>query len=68
VIATICSPALQLSRLRARGLSEGEARQRLDAQWPADQKAARADFVIRTDGSFAATDQQVEQVIERLRA
>jgi dephospho-CoA kinase len=59
---TVCSPELQLARLVARGLSEAEARQRLAAQLPAAGKAARADFVIRTDGTFEETDRQVGDV------
>jgi dephospho-CoA kinase len=66
VIATVCLPATQLSRLIARGLTDGEARQRIDAQMPADEKAARADLVIRTDGSFADTDRQIEEVLATL--
>jgi dephospho-CoA kinase len=66
VIATLCEPATQLARLAARGLSESEARQRLAAQMPAEEKASRADFVIRTDGTFAETDAQVEAIWSRL--
>ena len=62
VIATVCSPATQLARLADRGLTELQARQRLSAQMPADEKAARADFVIRTDGTFDETDAQVEKI------
>ena len=68
VVATVCTPVVQLERLLARGLSEDEARRRLAAQIPAEEKAARADFVIRTDGAFVDTDRQVEAVIERLKA
>ena len=35
---------------------------------PAEEKAARADFVIRTDGTFAETDQQIEKIWGELRA
>ena len=68
VIATTCPAEMQLARLRDRGLSEADARQRLAAQWPADKKAARADFVIRTDGTFEETDHQVAEILSRLRA
>jgi len=68
VVATLCSPATQLARLLARGLSEKEARQRLDAQIPAQEKAARADFVVRTDGTFADTDAQVLAIWGQLTA
>lgn len=68
VIATVCPKELQLARLEARGLSRAAAEQRLAAQWPADDKAARADYVIRTDGSFDDTDAQVRQVLSELLA
>ncbi|HWF83405.1 MAG TPA: dephospho-CoA kinase [Vicinamibacterales bacterium] len=66
VIATVCAPAMQLARLVERGMSPEQAQQRLAAQWPAAEKAARADIVITTDGSFADTDRQVEQAFAKL--
>ena len=33
-------------------MSEADARRRLAAQLPADEKAARADYVIDTGGTF----------------
>jgi dephospho-CoA kinase len=68
VIATVCSRATQLARLAHRGLTEAQAHQRLQAQMPAEAKAARADFVIRTDGSFAETDAQIERIWGELTA
>jgi dephospho-CoA kinase len=62
VIVTACAPETQLARLAARGLSDDAARQRLAAQWPQEKKAARADFVITTDGAFADTDRQVDEI------
>jgi len=67
VIATTCPPDVQRDRLRMRGLSDEEARQRMAAQWPADRKAARATFVIHTDGPLADTDTQIEQVLASLQ-
>jgi dephospho-CoA kinase len=66
VIVTSCEPALQIARLVKRGLTEPAARQRLAAQWPTDQKIARADFVVRTDGAFEDTDAQVDAIAEKL--
>jgi len=67
VIVTACARAEQLRRLVARdGLTESEARARLDAQWPIEEKAARADHVIRTDGTISDTDAQVKTVYELL--
>jgi dephospho-CoA kinase len=69
VIVTRCTPDQQIARLKARdGLTEAEARQRLAAQWPVEEKAARAHYVIDTNGSVADTDQQVETVLARLLA
>ena len=58
---------LQLTRLLERGLSEAEGRRRIAAQCPTDQKAARADFVIRTDRSIAETDAEVEDILRRIQ-
>jgi len=66
VVATVCPPEVQLARLGKRGLAPADARQRLDAQLPAEDKAKRADFVITTDGTFEDTNRQVEQVCSRL--
>jgi dephospho-CoA kinase len=67
VIVTTCMPETQLARLRERGLTDEAARQRLAAQWPTAEKAARAHFVITTDGSFEETDRQVEAVDAQLK-
>lgn len=68
VIATVCSPEAQLARLAERGLSREAGAQRLAAQLPAEEKANRADYVIRTDGTFEETDAQVTQVLRELLA
>ena len=69
VIVCACDPQRQLRRLMSRdGLSEPEARVRLNAQWPIDEKASRATHVIRTDGTLADTDAQVRTVHELLIA
>ena len=41
----------RLARLRARGLSDAEARARIAAQLPASERIARADFAILNDGT-----------------
>jgi dephospho-CoA kinase len=68
IVVTTCAPDTQLARLRARGLTDEAARQRLAAQWPAEKKAARADYVITTDGTFDETDEQVRRVMMSLRS
>jgi len=62
VVVTVCPPAMQLARIENRGLSHAAALQRVAAQMPADEKAARADYVITTDGTTENTDAQVEQI------
>lgn len=66
VVVTLCAPEIQLARLRERGLSEEAARQRLAAQMPASEKAARANVVIRTDGTFEETDARVDHLLRLL--
>jgi dephospho-CoA kinase len=67
VIAACCSSSEQIARMRARdGLSEADARLRLAAQWPIEEKCRRADLVIDTSGSFAHTDEQVRTLARRL--
>jgi dephospho-CoA kinase len=68
VIVTACDPATQLARVMQRDhLTETDARQRIAAQLPIDEKVRRADYVIRTDGSFEETDRQVLAVLRKLQ-
>jgi dephospho-CoA kinase len=67
VIVCTCDPDQQIARLMARNnLTREEARARLATQWPTDEKVARADFVITTDGTHADTEAQVARVYELL--
>jgi dephospho-CoA kinase len=50
-----------------RGLDEARARQVVAAQMPTADKAARADFVIWTDGEKSETDAKVQDILNRLR-
>ena len=69
IIVCACDPAEQLRRVMLRDrLSEPEARARLAAQWPIAEKVARADYVIRTDGTMADTETAVRTVLEKLKA
>ena len=66
VVVTICPPDVQRARLVERGMTEDDARQRLAAQWPTEQKAQRADFVIQTGGTFEETNRQVAEIYRLL--
>jgi dephospho-CoA kinase len=66
VIVVWVDPKTQLRRLQERdGLSVAEARQRIAAQMPLDEKRARADVVIDNSGSRENTRRQVEAVYRR---
>jgi len=66
VICVACSASTQRERLQARGWMPELIRQRLTAQWPIEQKIARSDFVIWTEGLSDVSAQQVEQVLAGL--
>lgn len=67
-VVVACDPATQRARLMARdGLSAEDADRRIAAQWPIAQKVAAADYVIRTDGTLADTDAQVDALAATLR-
>ena len=67
VIVTACALETQIRRLVARDrITEAEARQRIAAQMPLEEKVRRADHVIRTDGLVANTNAQVHEVYRRL--
>ena len=69
VIVAVCEPGEQLRRLMARDqLSAEDARKRLAAQWPTEEKVARADYVVRTDGTHEETDAQIQNVYAALTA
>jgi dephospho-CoA kinase len=56
-----CRREQQIERLiRHRDLSREEARQRVEAQPPPEEKVARADVVIDNSGSLSATREQIE--------
>ena len=66
VWVTTCRRDQQIQRLmEGRGLTRAEARQRVDAQRPQEERAALADVVIDNSGSLAETRQQVAEAWNR---
>ena len=58
----------RLMRLMERnGLGEEDARKRIAAQMPLDEKRAHADYVIENDKSEAHTEKQVRTVFSHIR-
>jgi dephospho-CoA kinase len=62
-----CRPEQQLERLLARGLSEAEARRRIAAQMPVEEKLRHATEKIDCSGSLEQTRRQVEALAAKLR-
>ena len=67
LLVTWCRPEQQLERLRARGLSELDARRRIAAQMPVDEKLRYATQKIDCSGTIEETRRQVEALAIKLR-
>ena len=63
IICVACSAASQRQRLLARGWTPEQIEQRNAAQMPVEQKIARADFVVWTDGALDAHAQQIKRIL-----
>ncbi len=66
VLVVSALPETIEKRLRARGWSDDRIASVLRSQWPLEEKVARADDVIATDGAIEETVQQVEELWNRL--
>lgn len=67
LIVTWCKPEQQMERLLERGMSKEEARRRIAAQMPAEEKLRYATEKIDCSGSMEETRRQVEELAVRLR-
>ena len=67
LVVTFCTPEQQLERLLARGMSELEARRRIAAQLPLDEKLRHATHTIDCSGSLDSTRAQVRSLATKLR-
>jgi dephospho-CoA kinase len=66
VLVCWCTPEQQIERLQERALPPEQARQRVAAQMPMDEKRRYADMVIDCSGTLAATETQVGKALEKL--
>jgi dephospho-CoA kinase len=66
VIVCWCPPEQQLQRLVDRGLTLEEAKQRIAAQMPMEEKRRLGDETIDCSGSIKDTKRQVMEVVKRL--
>jgi dephospho-CoA kinase len=67
LVVAWCRPEQQMERLSARGLSEVEARRRIAAQMPAEEKLKFATEKIDCSGSLEETRRQVGELATKLR-
>ena len=67
LVVAWCEPEQQLRRLLVRGLSEAEARRRIAAQLPVEEKLHLATEKIDCSGSLEETRRQVEALAAKLR-
>jgi|WetSurMetagenome_2_1015567.scaffolds.fasta_scaffold18045_3 dephospho-CoA kinase len=63
LVVVTCDPALQVERIVKRdGLTEPEARVRMAAQMPAEEKLRVADYAIDTSSTFEETRRQAKAI------
>ena len=68
VIVAWCLPAQQIERLMAKtGLSHEDAKLRITAQMPVEEKRKRADFLIDCSGSLENTRKEVGEVYSKVK-
>lgn len=67
LVVTYSRPDQQLQRLRERGMSEVEARRRIAAQMPVEDKLRYANEKIDCSGTIEKTREQVQALAARLR-
>ncbi len=67
VIFVTCAQKKRLNRLAKRGFSQEEAKRRLAAQMPEDEKIRLSDFVVDNSGSIEATGRQVRSIWQVLK-
>ena len=68
LVVTWCKPEQQMERLTARGMTEEEARSRIAAQMPVEEKLKLATYEIDCSGSMEDTRRQGEELAKTLRA
>lgn len=67
LIVVVCDPTLQITRIVSRsGISVEEARKRLAAQLPVEEKLKLADYTIETSGALWGTREQIEAIYRDL--
>ena len=67
VIVVSASEQIQLRRLKEKGMSHEDAKNRMKSQHPLEEKIKSADFVIYNDGPQKETKRQVQEIYSLLK-
>jgi dephospho-CoA kinase len=67
LVVAWCKPEQQLERLKARGMSEQDAKRRIAAQLPLEEKLRMATSAIDCSGTMESTRAQVQALAAKLR-
>ena len=65
VVSVFCSKKTQLKRLIEKGMTREEAKARIGAQMPVQEKADRADAVLFNDGDLSHLEAQIDVFLKR---
>lgn len=63
-LCVACAKSTQAARLRERGWSDAQARQRIEAQWPIERKMDRADGVIWNESTLEVAAEQAMRLLD----
>jgi dephospho-CoA kinase len=66
IICVACSPGSQRGRLLQRGWTDEQIRQRIAAQMPTEQKIARSDFVVWSEGFPDVHRRQITEILGKI--
>jgi dephospho-CoA kinase len=67
LVVAFCTPEQQIERLKARGMSEVEAKRRIAVQMPVEEKLDRATEAIDCSGTLEETRAQVRTLAAKMR-
>ena len=66
ILCTACPSPTQIQRLKARGWSEEQSRQRIASQWPAQRKMDLSQCVVWTEVSREVHSEQLDRILKQL--
>ena len=66
ILCTACSSPTQMQRLKARGWSEEQSRQRIASQWPTQRKMDLSQSVVWTEISREVHSEQLDCILKQL--